>query len=172
MESRVLKLAICYFGKKDEREKVLDLARKKFSNYEVTLFASIGEDKAHNLWKASLQKRNYEIENQIEFDVCVGVCSTNFVNFNNTNINELVKNKVYYTSGYYLKAAHRTGAHLNIFYCQSIEFDRVAEFFHSVKSIDTGLTKESEQFFYHLKTLNFDTECINYENSSLFIRSA
>lgn len=171
MESRTLNLALCYFGSIDKKDDVLEKAKQKFPEYNIHLFSSIGNNKYLELWRVSLLKRNYELEHNFEFDVCIGLNSEKFRSFNYTRIDEVEPNTVYYISGYHQMLTHLSGANFSIFFSKSIEFDRVAEFFHSRQFINTGLNDESQQFLYHIKTLGFEAECINFENSSLFIRT-
>lgn len=172
MESRTLKLAICYFGAKDENEKILKFARVCFPDYEVHMFTSIGEDKLRCFWKSAFKRREYELQHKFEFDVVMGVGSDMFKTFAYTKIPDVVEaNKIYYTTGHYIRLTHLAAADLSVFFCKSIEFDRLSELMFSVPLTSSVTTNESEQFFYHIKSLIFEAECINYENRSLFIRS-
>jgi hypothetical protein len=59
------------------------------------------------------------------------------------------------------------------FFANSILFSRACEFYLNNIPLDALVEDSLEvRFFFHLKSYNIITECINYENRSLFKRTA
>lgn len=163
------RLAICVYGNNSIQDLLVE-TKQKFPEYTPTVFVDTGPDKIKSLWNVSVKKRNYEIQHEFDFDVCIGLYSDSYNQYLNCKIPSVIEdNKIYFTQGHY--RSQRTGISLNLILGKSYEFDRAAEFIDDLPFIDPKLTNEDEQFFYHLKSLILETECLNYANSSLFIRA-
>lgn len=166
-------IALCCFGKDTtNKTKILSEIEKKFRNSIIHLFSFEDCDKNISLWKTSLLKRDFEIRNNMEFDLCIGINSDALISFDDFILPEKIEdNRVYFTIGWFNHKRWRTCLDLRSFFCKSVEFDRMAELHESVKFMPADLPEE-EKVFYHVKTLIFDPICSKHENSSLFIRSA
>lgn len=169
-------LAVCFYGTNTESTKLVDSVKFKFSNFKVTIFSATHQERSAALLISCNKKRSHELSIFKEFDICLAVDTLvgELIDFTEIK-NELKNNIVYYTKGYFRSDRRSTGVSPSIFYAKSLTFDRAAEFKTNLQYIETGWLREitpESVFFYHLNTMNIKTECINYENSSLFIRSA
>lgn len=166
------KIACCFYGNKlpdDTISKICsDLTGE---NIHVTTFMSYSDDKFKSLESVAHIKRKYEIVNKFDFDICIAIDGIT----DSIIIPEPIDdNTVYYYSGAFINAS--TLICPGLFLAVSEIFDRACEFNINLPNINAHWLPLEQQnssgkFFYHLKSLMIKTKCINYENSSLFIRS-
>ena len=170
-------IAICIYGLEDENWPVEKIQPKDCT---FTIFTDVNKDKYNSLFRVSFKKRDFEITNDFEFYICIAIYARTFISLDELLIPEVIlDNKIYSSRGHFLHSNWRTGISMNMFLCKSIEFDRAAEYVHNIKNIPSGqsnnscnFTDEEEMFYFHLKSLFFNTECVNVEDSSMFIRTA
>lgn len=188
--TNILNLAICIYGSKENRELVQRIRSENdriFSGHQVTYFEITSDPVLHkNLWLASFKKRQHELNNIVEFDVCLALNIDDewIVDFlyspSNPAINLIIdppkfKNisneKLYFIKGAYSKGY--TIISPSIFFASSLIFDLACNFgvARPMFPIERGRGTDEEDFYFFLKTLRIKTECTNYENSSLFKRT-
>lgn len=155
----------------------------RLGNFTVDVFEdNVTNDKFEAYYRMTVMKRDLEISRHREFDVCVAMSGTSDIH-QHFQITDLPKyNVLYFVAGHAGAGelpADRVGSsritlsiNTDMFYSDSIVFDRANEYkFHR---INTSIFREKydigNNFYFHLKSLRIDTECINYEDSNLFIR--
>lgn len=169
-------LALCFYGKMPADAALKEKAISRYPNCQCTVFESYDSDsRSKALMNVAFLKRQQEILNYTDFDVCLAIDTEKDL-LAHTLIRSIIKpDTLYFTKGYYLtKRGGVTGVSPEIFYADSMTFDRAAEFFIGLQNTDLEwLTSRrvEEIFFYHLKSLAIKTECINRENSDMFIRA-
>jgi hypothetical protein len=175
-ESTNPKLAVCLYGALNNsvpniKNQCLILFGK---TYELLYFENFEDtDLYKNLWFANFKKRQYEIENNSEFDVCLALGTNQMVLSHILRIPETLREKLYFAKGEYFSRVASTAISPSIFFSNSLIFDVVCNFGLVYKSLPPGRKSKllEEDFYYFLKTLKIETECINYENRSLFKRT-
>jgi len=129
-----------------------------------------------NLYKAlkniSVKKRIAELECMSEFTTCIGF-DPRRANLEDFILPEPKESVVYYAYGGYNNSKYVGSASPSLFSAMTVEFNRVCEFVENYNNIaDLRVTTIPEKFLFHIRSLYLESECINYENSSMFIRSA
>ncbi len=170
-------IAICFYGSapSDEIRKII---LDKFGKLEFKIFESYDTDTFKSLEVVSFKKRDYELENNIEFSLCVAIHTDDIElmkNFNILNLKFTQHNTIYFMKGYFSISRYKTGINPEIFFAKSSTFDRICEFYTNQRFfIDRHWVRGQleEVFYYHVKSLIIKAACINYENSNLFIRTA
>ncbi len=169
-------LAICFYGMPSREVKQVIL--NKCKELDFKLFESYNVDATKSLQDVSFKKRDYEIENNIEFKACLALNTTDIEmikNFNVLRLGFLRYNVLYFIKGYFNSVRYKTGVNPEMFYANSITFDRICEYHTNLNHIDRHWirsNKSEEIFYYHIKSLLIKAECVNHENSNLFIRTA
>ena len=164
-----MNIALCIYGPEIvSYGKLYSDFADAYPEHTVTLFRDINENKLQSLWRVSTVKRNYEIEHQIEFDLCVGVYSLDTSLAHCKIPHDIVQDTLYFTNGYFDQSRFSTGVSMSCFFCRSYEFDRVSEFIHNVANIRIHLPDEESRFYFHIKSLMYRTECVNREDATLF----
>jgi hypothetical protein len=123
-------------------------------------------------------KRQYEIENNFEYDICIrGRTDLSFESENQSELLKkmpLPKNNTIYTVHNNLKYDSPSVGDL-FFYSNSLTFDLVANFYRGciffVDSLFSVKKIPEESFFYYLKMLNIDVHTLNYIISPKVVRS-
>lgn len=182
-------LAICIYGLEENRELVDKIKYENniiFPTCRTTYFENVGDpDLYKNLWLASSKKRQNELINSSEYNICIAYnISDKFVSeylFSPTNptysliitsstFEDTSSDKLYYVKGGYRPTRAFTEVSPSIFFSSSLIFDLASNF--SVArpsfSIEINRGQDDEDFYYFLKTIRIKTECINYENRKLF----
>ncbi len=169
------KLAVCFYGHESETQAHLDLVFEKFKEFNISIFSSNAEDKLTALQEAAHKKHTSEILQKHNYDVCLAIDTSSIDLLYYTTINNIENNFVYFTKGFFKRNTVSTGVSTEIFYASSLTFDRACEMKINSEYIDIEWLRgrdSAELFYYHLKSLNIRTECINRENSNMFIRTA
>jgi len=169
-------LAICLYGDNNlnvTTAKSLCLDRyKKFNNFDIVFFEKYDEIKFKALWLCSFEKDKYELENKMIFDACLAIDIDYYQLIEETPILSAIEDKLYYTTGFYIRYANISGANPCIFYANSLLFNRACEFYlNNIESKFLTDERLESKFYFHLKSYNIQLECINYENWNLFKRS-
>ena len=164
-------VGVCLYGNPESINNV-DLVKQKLVEKfgdNFTFFQDFtSTDQFVNLKRVSVIKRNEEINNGKLFDICLAV-HVNYINFiNNLFFKDVDTSTLLFVTGGYYSYTKGTGVYPWIFYSNSLIFDRACEFAYNTtppsdRSVDL-------RFYYHLKTLYIDTECINIDNPILFKR--
>lgn len=167
-------LAICFYGLSVvDGSTLVQKYSHVFDNYVVTIFINTNDNVFKSMWLVTHQKRKFEIDTKKDFDVCLLLCTDNIELLDHISIPILSDNKLYYTSGYIKLDKMSVGIKPSGLVSDSWTIDRISEFYVS-KTIDVKYLKNDtieERFFYFVKSLKITTECINYENSSMFKRT-
>lgn len=169
------KLAVCFYGNELETQAHLNLVFEKFKEFDISTFSSNAAEKLDALQYVAHKKHTYEILQKCNFDVCLALDTASIDLLNYTYIDNIENNFVYFTKGFFKHKTVSTGVSAEIFYASSLTFDRACEMKTNLAYIDMGWLRghdPAELFYYHLKSLNIRTECINCENSNMFIRTA
>lgn len=180
----VQKLAFCIYGLTNNRvDLIKDQIRHKFSRSHISFFEEFALNESgtlHSLHRCSLKKRNFEIENHKEFDACIAFDINAIDKLQNLSIVPEIRNhKVYSVTGSFNEPYYTTGIGIEIFYADSMTFDRACEFvlnipnfkLHAIRGYNKIPLSTAILFYFHLQTLKLNTECINYEDSSLYQRT-
>lgn len=138
-------------------------------DYEI--FFEFNPQIFHALRMVAFKKRLFELKHSDEFEVCIAynpMCAS----LKDINVTHIKENTIYYAYGKFDRTKYRVGANPALFYCGTLEFNRACEFADNIKNIRPfdPLTVD-EQFLFHTRSLFLKDECVNYENSSLFIRT-
>ena len=173
-DSSMPRLAICLYGDDNSQlELVKSICIQRYSTFDITFFERIHQDKFKAMWLCSFDKDCYEFDTKLLFHICIAIDIEEHRLLDFTNIPYSIEDKVYYTSGFYKFKRHYAGASPCIFFANSILFSRACEFYLNNIPLDALVEDSLEvRFFFHLKSYNIITECINYENRSLFKRTA
>lgn len=183
------KIAICLYG---TDRTYLDQARRSFSTTfgDITFFEEIDETDIYwSLFKSCYSKRQFELAARYEFDVCLALNvsgNSDLAQFLKSDhlINILIsphkliitdEETLYFAAGHFKNhGVSVTVISLDAFFASSIIFDLACNFGVAHDCLPKGRPTNSpgEDFYYFLKTLKIKTECINYENSYLFKRTA
>jgi len=175
-------LAVCLYGISNTNEHVIKqyCADNLSYLYNINYFNHYEDnDIYNNLWKVSFKKRQTELINKKDFDVCLAIDTSDdtadlFLNHKILlNIHYYNKDKIYFAKGDFFSLKGSTGASPQIFFSNSVTFDLACNFGLKLHTLpkDRKLGTIGEDFYYFLKTLKIKTECINYENSDLFKRT-
>jgi hypothetical protein len=135
-------------------------------------FFDYNPNKLQALKNVSVKKRIVELEQHAEYELCVAYNPTE-AEFGDMIIGEARNDTIHYAYGYFKPKRYLMGGNPSFFYAKSLEFDRACEFVDNFKNIAN--TKEKtieEKFIFHIRSMFMKDECVNYENRSLFIRSA
>lgn len=166
--------AVCIFGSENIND-FLNIERRYNILFpgENLFFHVPDNDSMKSLWLTSNKKRKYEIENNTNFDLCVGIGINDIKLLDSLTIPKKIKDSVlYYSTGCFNHIYWNTEVYPRCFYANSITFDRTAEYiFTQIKDINLKVDTLGSRFYFHLKYLKIKAECINYENSSLFKRT-
>ena len=166
-QSQMKKIALCIFTdnlKYNPGEDVsLDgLDYELFVEYNSSIFRALRD--------VSIKKRTYEMNMGDEFDACIAY-NPSCANIADLKLCTPEKNKVYYAYGAFNAEQYIGAAEPWLFYSGTVEFNRCCEFAENYFNIQSPYTiKMSEKFLFHIRSLYLESECVNYENSSLFIR--
>jgi hypothetical protein len=172
----IVNIAICLFGDKpcfgvdSELETWLNSLR---NDNNILMFESCDVCVYKSIWLSSNLKRQHEIKAKIDFDLCIALHTSQLAEVNNIHIlPKLQPDVLYFSNGGINLKTLRTRVCMNGMYSQSVTFDRVCEFiFYDTPYLASSDMIMEERFYYYVKSLNIRTECINYENSSLFKRA-
>ncbi len=170
------KLALCFYGKIPATDIQKAEAIARFSNRDCILFENYDTaSRSKSLMNVSYLKRQFEILNHFSFDTCVAIDSESDALMHTVLRYHARPGFVYFTKGYYLTShGGTTGVNPEIFYAESMTFDRAAELCIGMQNMDSDwMTSDriEEIFYLHLKSLDIKTECVNCENSDMFIRA-
>lgn len=178
-------VAVCFFGSGLHTEYLKIQVNEILKNYDVFFFEEKIDYQSEAqlllaLRKVSIQKKCFNIDKNIFFEFCIAINSDTQEILNEVKIVDVIKKStVYYTRGGWDQKYYSTHASINLFYAESFAFDRACEMYENIKyfrikewrgygSIDITL---NHKFYYHLKSMMLETECINAENSDLFKRT-
>jgi|SRR5690606_12407662 len=160
------KIALCIYT--DNADYKIDPALEAFG-YEI--FFEYHKNLFFALRNVSVKKRIHELKLLEEYDICIGYDPMRS-NIDDLNLKDPEYNKVYYAYGHFNSTKFLTGAEPSLFFSKTVEFNRVCEFSDNYENIkDLRLEKISEKFIFHIRSLYLRNECVNYENSNLFIRT-
>jgi len=169
-------IAICFYGK-PPTNKVRELINEKFKEFEFIEFESYDSNEFKSLLDVSFKKRDYEIENNINFSACIAINSTDtdaIKLLHPLRIKIVTYNVIYFIKGCFDETRYRTGINPEIFYATSLTFDRICEYYTNLKNLcmaQNPSSRPEEVFYFHIKSLLLKAKCIDYENSGLFIRT-
>jgi len=165
-------LAVCIYSFKDGR--IITDIRRLFSEYSVTVICDMSNDVAQSIYNVSLMKRDREILNKADFDICMAINGSCSLDEYMRISTEPSLNTIYFSSG--ILHYRSISINFDMFYGKSSSFDRACEFNLNLKNIQLDrLYKSStlgDKFYFHLKSLNLNPRCINHENSDLLVGSA
>ena len=176
-------LAICLYGtNKDSGVELKQLLDKQFTEFNISYFESYDDaDHYKNLWLSSFKKRQRELEIDTDFDACLAIDVTDielaqllksdfYTVLQPYKLNDIQHHVVYFLKGAFYPVRVSTAISTSGFYADSVTFDLACNFntLAGKLSANTKAITCEEEFYYFLKTLKIKTECINYENSSLF----
>lgn len=180
-------LAICFYGTVADinLEEIKKNCSTRFPEYDIVYFENFGDIKPlKNLWLCSFKKRQYELDNGIEFNICIAVDpSVDWVSMWLNSINPLmildssklksISDDILYFPKGSCSIRAVTSVPVCMFFASSHIFDLACNFIIALPSLprDRYTTTIDEDFYFFLKTLKIKTECSNYENSSLFKRA-
>jgi len=167
-------LAVCFYGIKLADSVIIDLVLEKFKEYDISIFNECNPTTSVALLKVAHRKHSEEILNKHDYDICMAVHTSAHNLIQHTTIKNLEPNFLYFTKGYFNEPDRSTGVSKEIFYATSLTFDRACEFKINLNYIDKRWLRSQGPealFYYHLKSLNIRTECIDCENSHMFIRT-
>lgn len=138
-------------------EKLSSILPKKFLTKSITFYG---------LMRATNLKINYEIKNNISYDICIGICGK--INYFNSNVmfKELKNPKVntMYTFGSKVsKIFPYFSINYKFFYADTLTFNKIAEFFRFLPNAIAYLRRIPEDandipLAYYIKTLNISNE--------------
>ena len=139
------------------------------SGYKV--FFEFNEDLFYALKLVSIKKKEFELTANVIFDVCIGY-DPGRAKIDDMIIPVVDESTIYFAYGGYDSSTWTTSANPALFCCQSEEFNRMGELYDNMQKMqDDRYNTRNGQFLFHIKSLLLNSECTNYENSSLFIRS-
>lgn len=157
----VKSVAICVFGNK----KLSELSIPVISEHQV-VFNVANADCWKSLWLTANAKRNYEIDNHVEFNLCLGINTPHVSILDTFKLSSTYdKETFYFYDGYF--TGHTVGINPTMFLASSHIFDIVSHYHVSLHGNDLA---KPEEFYHFIKKFAITTQCINYENSSLFKR--
>lgn len=145
-------------SKKEELiEKLSSILPKKFLKKSITFYG---------LMRATNLKINYEIANNISYDMCIGICSK--INYFDYSVmcRELKipkVNTVYTFGSKESKIFPYFSINYKFFYSDTLTFNKIAEFFRFLPNAITYLRRIPEDsndmpLAYYIKTLNISNE--------------
>lgn len=141
-------------------------------NLDYTIFFEHNSNLFKALRNVSVKKRLYETEMFHNFDICIAYNPVR-ANLDNLILKKPAADTIYHAYGHFSRSQHCVGAEPSLFYSRTVEFNRACEFIENYTNINDGkVIKVGEKFVFHLRSLHLKNECFNYENSSLFIRTA
>jgi hypothetical protein len=164
-------LAVCLYGTINSIDKidlVKDTLLKKFSDeFDLSFFQCFDNlNQFINLKKVSFLKRSREIELGDLFDICLAVHTDYVELLDSLFFKDVTLNTLFFVKGVYRSYTIGTGIYPWIFYSHSLIFDKACEFeYNTIPPTDRSL---EDRFYYHLKTLYIDTECINSSDPTIF----
>jgi hypothetical protein len=180
-------LAICLYGTSIDNVSIIkhyceDALKYLLDSYNITYFENVEDADIYlSLWKVAFKKRQEELIKKNDFDICLAIDTSDdnvnrFSNFEPllSNIHYYNDKKIYFSTGTFFPERGSTSVSPQIFFSNSLMFDLACNFGlkrHTLPS-NRKLGTIGEDFYYFLKTLKIKTECINYENSDLFKRTA
>lgn len=168
-------LAVCFYGITSHTVALEKLILEKFKEFDISIFSDYTTDPADALLNVAYKKRCDEITKRHDYNICMAIDTALSLDvIHSTTIKNIENNFLYFTKGFFKHPTQSTGVSKEIFYATSITFDRACEFKIDLGYIDTAWLRGQDQeelFYYHLKSLNIQTECIDCENSNMFIRS-
>jgi hypothetical protein len=172
------KLGICLFGTLHDRAtKFKEICYSKFgANFVIDLFEHYTTADAYkNLWLVNFKKRQHEINNRFEYSGCIALnVNENWDNdFIPIQYKEPALDKLYFAKGGIDLPRGATRISLAAFFASSHIFDMACSFGLARGKFPFGIKArtDEEEFYHYLKSLKIKTECVNYENSSLFERT-
>lgn len=173
------KLAVCLYNNFDDGPAVAHIKNfllEKYTNYTIQFFENYSpdNDSIKNLWLSAFKKESYELDSDRIFDLCLAINTSHVDLLETINIPQIIYDKLYYVSGFANMFISSTGIDLNIFFAKTTIFDIACNFYLAKDFLpkDKKGTSIEESFYYYCKGFKIKTECVNYENSSLFKRTA
>ena len=161
------KVALCVYSD-DTNHKHVD---SNIGSVGCEIFSCYDENLLQALKNVSIKKRQFEVKNVCEFDICVAFNPKN-ADIKDIDISYIRNNTIFYAYGNVSTERYRVGANPSLFYSCSIEFNRACEFVDNLNNIRPfDPLSLDEKFIFHIRSLFLKDECVNYENSSLFIRT-
>ena len=188
-------IAICLYGKDNTHsEEIKQLCLYKFNlidfkRYHIEFYEHYdSNDLYKSLWLSCMKKRDAEFTERHDFSICMAIDVSDESSMDLLNrlsnkqllypgkikkLDLVSLNTMFYITG---EKDRITLPDLNIFYADSFIFDRICEFGINREMMPYPGELHEKQilvlFYYYLKSLKIKLECINYENSSLFKRTA
>lgn len=191
---QIKKIAICFYNIDPSLQTLNKLKLnfdRLFSKCQISYFEHFSTDGAtvlQGMYNVAHIKRLEETTRlyQFEFDACFSINLNNDIIKSNNDLyfnflfcrvkleNMLDSNTLYYLSGGFEAATSTTEINFNAFYSTSRLFDIVSKFGLLYDHLPTGRkgSNINQDFYYYLKSLKIQTECVNYEIGSLFKRPA
>jgi hypothetical protein len=168
-------LAICLFGPSGTdatglKEMCLALYGENARYFE----SYVDTDSYRNLWLSSFKKRQFEIANDLGFTVCLAINAGEKWNAEILPILPVrLTETLYFVKGGCVMSYGQTFISPDAFFAESHLFDIACMFglTRTILPINRKSKTIQEDFYHYLKSLKIKTECINYENSSLFERA-
>lgn len=162
---------------------IRDSILSHLNDFKVDVLEDNTDDKFEAYYSMAVAKRNLEVSRHKEFDLCIVMSGTGDI-YKNFRVDNLpVYNVLYFITGHVgagtgtqdrISSSRITlSIDTDMFYSDSLVFDRACEYkFHKINtSIFPEKYNTGNDFYFHLKSLYINTECINYEDSSLFVRA-
>ena len=163
------KIAVCIFGREDKNISAIKEKCKILFSDNIDFFFEPNNCVFTSLWLTANKKRQNELLAKKEYDLCLGIMSSSIDIIDIIKVSPVVNNVLYYSTGRFNGTKCSTEIIPSGFYADSITFDRASEFvFTKIKKENLRVDNIESRFYFHLKYLKINTECINYENSSLF----
>lgn len=173
-------LAICFFNTGSKNiDELTNRCLSRFDKFTITFFNDATDDEFKSLWLVAFKKRCAELADRKDFDICLCINGgSNDDLLDHVTIPENLDDKLYYSTGFHYwepGGIERMGMYPTGIFSNSLLFDRLAEYVLS-PSVDPiflgGRKDQSERLYNYIKVLRMEVECINYENSDLFKRTA
>jgi hypothetical protein len=170
------KIAVCLYGTSNSNLPGIQNYLNSLC-YNITYFEHYEDDVYRSLWVSAFKKRQQELDNREEFDICLAVQLSNetlelFAKYDSllSNITSYTDNKIYFVKGSFVQGQGSTNVSPQIFFSNSLTFDFACNFGTEYKTlpVDRKQGGIGTDFYYFLKTLKIKTECINFENTELF----
>jgi hypothetical protein len=162
-----MKISICVYDQNDISQNnnidyQLSIFKNKFISHELQVFKN---NAANNIWQnlylLKWEKRKAEVETRVQFDINIGILSSEIEKINTLPLTEKIQPfTIYFTDGEF---KGKTGVNPWCFYGNSLSFDRAAEYYFN-RVQDSFNFSENEKFYYYLKTFKLKTKCVNKDN--------
>jgi hypothetical protein len=178
-------IAICLYGPQHydtsaTRYLCQEQLSSKFNN--VAFYEHVGDsDPYKNLWLVSHKKRIEEINMREDYVMCLAIDASyqwpdNKIPihiFSGFSLRPQFHEKLYYLQGGINLPRGATAISLTGFFASSLIFDLACNYGLVRGKLPPGIKASSieEEFYHYVKSLKIKTECVNYEDSSLFKRT-